>query len=132
MGGLFTSLIISYDECSSSVILLLLITIENGKYKFENSIYKPVKEISIYSTPKTVLTTNILNKTGENNRLLKKFINTTNKYLDYNTISTGDYRKVDNHFSNSQRYASEKVGLCDLRLIRLEPISLLLRRIVII
>ncbi|MCV5131735.1 hypothetical protein OFL98_23755, partial [Escherichia coli] len=92
LGGSFTSLTISYDERSNSVILSLLIAIDSGVRRFENSIYNPFAEILIYNDPKAALTTKTSDKIEEDDEILKKFITRINKFINYNTISTEDYR----------------------------------------
>ncbi|MCV5090175.1 hypothetical protein OFC13_26415, partial [Escherichia coli] len=90
LGGLFISLTMSYDERSDGIVLSLLITINSGTCKFENSVYNPLAEISIYNNPEAVLTIKTSDKIEEDNKILKKFITKENKSTDYNTILIKD------------------------------------------
>ncbi|MCV5090123.1 hypothetical protein OFC13_26150, partial [Escherichia coli] len=88
------SLTMSYDECSDGVVLLLPIVIDSGIRRFKNSIYNLFAEILVYNNLEAVLTTKTSDKIEKNNKILKKFITRANKSIDYNTISTEDYRWV--------------------------------------
>ncbi|MCV5073017.1 hypothetical protein OFB51_23625, partial [Escherichia coli] len=68
------------------------IAINSGTCRFENSIYNPLVKILIYNNPKAVFAIKTLNKIEEDNKILKKFIIKANKFIDYNTILTKDYR----------------------------------------
>ncbi|MCV5132972.1 hypothetical protein OFL98_30230, partial [Escherichia coli] len=62
--------------------------INSGIRRFENSIYNPLTEISIYNNPEAIFTIKISDKIDKDNKILKKFIIRINKSTDYNTVST--------------------------------------------
>ncbi|EGZ70212.1 hypothetical protein NEUTE2DRAFT_68945, partial [Neurospora tetrasperma FGSC 2509] len=81
---------ISYNERNDNIVLLLPIIINSNIYRFENSIYNPFVEISVYNNPEAIFIMETLDKTEEDNKILKKFIIRANKFINYNIISIKD------------------------------------------
>ncbi|MCV5168623.1 hypothetical protein OFC04_24075, partial [Escherichia coli] len=75
---------------SNSIVLSLPIAINSSTCRFENSIYNPLAEISVYNNPEAALTIKTSDKIEENNKILKKFITKANKSTNYKTISIKD------------------------------------------